>query len=301
MVTPYTNIKSKKDVARMLDNNGNDFVIALCDNISFAMAKIIDFDKEKTFSFNRDAAPIIGLYVKILTFWKQCVEQFKQGNLGIYIAYGRILFEAFVRMVYLINNGDDMCYFYRIASYKNRYKAYKETKDSKEGVDIVRNNKFLYDIKQEGFTIKELEEKMSNVNKNLKTFKDELNDMSNSYLKEKDDLMYNLLYGYSSDAIHSSWGELRQLYLTTDGVGNYFPKIEGEGKEVYHYRVIIPYAKIVTHAIKAFLTYYATKMELKPLQKVITLLIDDIERVIDLTYEKIKDDYNSYPNNFFLN
>lgn len=126
MLTPYTSIKTKQDIIPLL--NDNKFVLSLCDNLTFLMRKSISPNDEDYICCHREQAPILGLYVKIYKFWIECVDVYKRGELGVYIVYERILYEAFTKMVYLIVNGKEALDDFRLTSYKNRINAYNKTK-----------------------------------------------------------------------------------------------------------------------------------------------------------------------------
>lgn len=170
MHTPYTSIKTKQDVIPLLDDN--DFVLSLCDNLTFLMRKSICPNDDDYICCPREQAPILGLYVKIYKFWKECLDVYKRGEFGVYIVYERILYEAFTKMVFLIVNGKEALDDYRLTSYKNRINAYNKTEMKLDGVNLVRNTKLLDDLKADGFTVEDLK---SIHPKNFKTIQNLVN------------------------------------------------------------------------------------------------------------------------------
>ncbi len=243
MHTPYTSIRTKQEVIPLL--NDNVFVLSLCDNLTFLMRKSISPNDKDYICCPREQAPILGLYVKIYKFWKECLDVYKRGEFGVYVVYERILYEAFTKLTYLIVNGKEALYDFRLTSYKNRINAYNKTEKKVDGVNLVRNAKLLDDLKADGFTVDDLK------TIHPKNFKTILNLVDQTYTQEEKDLIYTLEYGLSSDAIHSDWGELRQIHLSDFGNDMMIPNID---ERVYnHYRVILPIAGIITMTIQAFI------------------------------------------------
>ena len=288
MLTPYTSIKNKQDVIPLL--NDNNFVLSLCDNLTFLIRKSISPNDESYICCPREQAPILGLYVKIYKFWIECLDVYKRGEFGVYIVYERILYEAFTKMVYLIVNGKEALDDFRLTSYKNRINVYNKTEKKVDGVNLVRNTKFLDDLKADGFTTEDLK---SIHPKNFKTI---LNLVDQTYTQEEQDLIYTLEYGLSSDAIHSDWGELRQIHLNDIGDGMMVPNID---ERVYnHYRIILPIADIITLAIQAFIPYINKTKAVVIAGDALVSMAEDIQRVLRLIFEHIKDEYENTPDEF---
>lgn len=288
MLTPYTSIKNKQDVIPLL--NDNNFVLSLCDNLTFLIRKSISPNDESYICCPREQAPILGLYVKIYKFWIECLDVYKRGEFGVYIVYERILYEAFTKMVYLIVNGKEALDDFRLTSYKNRINVYNKTEKKVDGVNLVRNTKFLDDLKADGFTTEDLK---SIHPKNFKTI---LNLVDQTYTQEEKDLIYTLEYGLSSDAIHSDWGELRQIHLNDIGDGMMVPNID---ERVYnHYRIILPIADIITLAIQAFIPYINKTKAVVIAGDALVSMAEDIQRVLRLIFEHIKDEYENTPDEF---
>ena len=291
MITPFSNITTVKQIIPLL--NDNKFIITLCDNLSFLMVNTLKVNNDKLISCHKKDAPILGLYVKIYKFWLGCLETFKKKNLGVHIVYCRILYEAFMKLNYLLTEGDTAMRDFRLKSYRKRYEIYKKTKSNGNGVSFVENQKFSDDIAQDGFSLDEIKE----AKKGDKNFKELSMKVScNSFPKETIDLIYDTSYGISSDAIHSDWGELRQLYLNIDDSDFVTPNIEDYSKN--HYRVIIPTATIILQTIKAFISYVNKKEVIIIAGNKILSFVNDIERVFSLISEYVLDEYNSNPDKY---
>ncbi len=290
MLTLYTSIKTKQDVIPFL--NDNNFVLSLCDNLTFLMRKSISPNDDDYISCPRERAPILGLYVKIYKFWKECLDVYKRGELGIYIIYERILYEAFTKMVYLIINGKEALDDFRLTTYKNRIIVYNKTEKNDDGVNLVRNTKLLDDLKADGFTTEDLK---SIIPKNFKTI---LNFVNQTFTQEEKDLIYTLKYGLSSDAIHSDWGELRQIHLNDIGDGMMVPNID---ERVYnHYRIILPIADIISLTIQAFVPYINESKTVVIAGDALVSMAEDIQRVLRLFFEHVKDEYENTPDAFMI-
>lgn len=293
MITPFSNITTVKQVIPLLDDN--KFIIALCDNLSFLMANTLKVNNDKPIACHKKDAPILGLYVKIYKFWLGCLETFKKGNLGVHIVYCRILYEAFMKLSYLLTEGDTAMRDFRLKSYRKRYEIYKKTESKGNGVSFVGNQKFIEDIAQDGFSLEEIR----NTKKKDKNFKEISEKASkDSFSKEEIDLIYDTAYGVSSDAIHSDWEELRQLYLNIDDSGFVTPNIEDD--PYIHYRVIIPTATIITQTIKTFVSYINKGKIVIIAGDNILAVVDDIYRVFSLISEHIFDEYNTNPDKYMM-
>lgn len=288
MLTPYTSIKTKQDVIPLL--NDNNFVLSLCDNLTFLIRKSISPNDESYICCPREQAPILGLYVKIYKFWIECLDVYRRGEFGVYIVYERILYEAFTKMVYLIVNGKEALDDFRLTSYKNRINAYNKTENHVDGVNLVRNTKLLDDLKADGFTIEDLK------TIHPKKFKTILDFVNQTYMREEKDLIYTLEYGFSSDAIHSDWGELRQIHLSDIGDDMMIPNI---GERVYnHYRVILPIADIISMAIQVFIPYINETKAIVIAGDALVSMAEEIRRVFLLIFEHIQDIYEDSPDTF---
>ena len=145
-------------------------------------------------------------------------------------------------------------------------------------------------MKADGFTIEDLK------TIHPKNFKKILNLVDQTYTQEEKDLIYTLGYGLSSDAIHSDWGELRQIHLNDIGDDMMIPNI---GERVYnHYRVILPIADIISMAIPTFVPYINETKAIVIAGKALVSMAEDIRRVLRLIFEHIKDLHKESPDAF---
>lgn len=293
MITPFSNITTVKQVIPLLDDN--KFITTLCDNLSILMTNTLKVDNEKTIACHKDNAPILGLYVKIYKFWLECLETFKKGNLGIHIVYYRILYEAFMKLSYLLKEGDTAMRDFRFKSYRKRYEIYKKTRVKGNGISLVENQKFIDDITQDGFSLDEIKNAKKSDN-NFKVISEKASE--DSFSREEIVLIYDTAYGVSSDAIHSDWGELRQLYLNIDESGFVTPNIEDDS--YIHYRVIIPTATIITQAIKTFVSYINKEKVAIIAGDNLLAVVDDIDRIFSLISEHIFNEYNTSPDKYMM-
>ncbi len=203
MNIPFKSLIAIKDVEPLLDDN-NKLIYPLCDRTLFVISKCIDLDPENDFVFGNNKATIAGLFIKQVKLFKELYEAYKEGKMYLCVILQRIIYEAFIKMEYLIKYGDEAQKTYRSYSYKDRNKFYEEYKTSKEGYLKVRNKKYLYDLEDDGFTIDDIKNsKKSFGGKNFSQLMEEFEDRA----------LYTSLYGMASDPIHSDWGEIRQLYL----------------------------------------------------------------------------------------
>ena len=109
-------------------------------------------------------------------------------------------------------------------------------------------------------------------------------------------MIYTLGYGLSSDAIHSDWGELRQIHLSDIGDNMMIPNI---GERVYnHYRVILPIADIISMAIQTFVPYINETKAVVIVGDALVSMAEEIQRVLRLIFEHVQDVYEDTPDAF---
>ena len=254
------------------------------------MEKSLSPNGKDYISCPRSEAPILGIYVKIYKFWKECLDVYQKGELGVYIVYGRILYEAFTKMTYLTIYKDFALREFRLTSYKNRINAYKKTKNIIDDVNLVRNIKLLDNLNADGFTIEDLKVTSS------KSFKTISELVDKTYTQEEKDLIYTLIYGLSSDAIHSDWGEILQIHLNDNGNGMMTPNINE--KKYNHYRIILPIADIVSQSIKSFISYVNDIKTIIYVGDDLISMAAEIQRILRLIFEHIKDEYEKIPDKY---
>ena len=74
------------------------------------------------------------------------------------IIFQRIIYEAYIKMRYLIKYGEGAQKEYRLCSYNNRYKFYQTYKEDSNPIARIAIEKFKADINNEEFSIEEIEE-----------------------------------------------------------------------------------------------------------------------------------------------
>ena len=232
MVTPFSKFRNIEDIAPLMDKD-EKLLYPLVDNTIFVLNKIIDPYEDQVILLGNNDATVVGLFIKQFKLFKDLYNAYKSGNTHLCMILNRIIYEAFIKMKYLIAHGIEAQKDYRLYSFKNRYNFYKETKDKKDGYSLVRNKKFLLDLEEEGFTLDDLKNlKRSFGGKNMSQLIEEIDGKG----------LYNSLYAMMSDTIHSDWGETRQMYLQKNEDNMYFPKYE---KEEIHGRILVPVVQII--------------------------------------------------------
>lgn len=161
---------------------------------------------------------------------------------------------------------------YRLQSYRNRYNLYKEYKDL-EGYFKVRIEKFLHDLKEDGFEIADCE-------KILKAGRKKKKSMSQLIAEFDNEKLYTSLYGLTSDSIHSDWGDIRQEYISNTDDGHYVPIIPTNK----HFRMLIPLVSLMIDASLAFLKWDKNQSYIS--------VLSEHKRVVNLLNECIFDEYN---------
>ena len=229
MLTPYSNIKTKEDIIEQLKTN-KEFVYSICDNVIYIMKSCIDVDEENYLVFDANQATVLGLFNKQYRLFCHFIECHKSDKIEICLILQRIVYEAFLKMQYLINNGEVAQKQYRVYSYRNRWEVYEHTNNMEitHGYLKVRNSKFLSDLEEEGLSINDI--KSSNKPfPSMPKLIEELEEYD-AKGKENNSIFYKSLFGIPSDSIHSDWGEIRQLYLDKGPTPNkYYVDIDKVG------------------------------------------------------------------------
>lgn len=247
--------------------------------------KIIDPDPDNFILYDPDDATVVGLFVKLHKGLKVLLSAHFSGTLDALWPLIRINYEAYIKMRYLIREGKDAQKEYRLKSYKNRYKMYQKYNDGGNSVTDVFLYKFLNDINDEGFTIKDFGESTSWKAFGGKSFEE---------LMKEFEPAENYLSGYAleSDSIHSDWGDVRQLHLQPSN-GRFFVKIE---PKQYHGRVILACIYLHLQAIESFLNWYKNDFgaEIVFAEELIT----ELKRVSQMLMLHFIDIYKNSPDYF---
>lgn len=282
MYTPFKSLASPSDVASLLDNDSK-LVYPLCDNTLLIISKCVDLDPKNYVRFNNNEATIAGLFIKQVKLFDEFYKAYKNNKLYLCVILQRVIYEAFIKMEYLIQYGDEAQRTFRSYSYKDRNKFYQEYKASENGYFKIRNNKYLDDIADDGFTIDDIKNsKKSFGGKNFSQLVEEFDGRS----------LYTSLYGIASDPIHSDWGDIRQLYLqkTPDKNSYIIPEdISIQG----HFRYLLPMLDIINNsAIK----YIDWELSIVPIyQELIHYknMLTEFRRVYTLIMECIFKEYTN--------
>ena len=250
--------------------------------------KIIDPDPENFIQYDPDDATVVGLFIKLHKGLEVLFNAHNSGSLDAVWPLIRINYEAYIKMKYLIRDGKEAQKEYRLKSYKNRYKMYKEYNDGGNAVTDVFLYKFLNDINDEGFAIKDFENNTSWKAFGGKSFEELLKEFEPAE---------NYLSGYAleSDSIHSDWGDIRQLHLQPCN-GRFVIKIEPER---YHGRVILACIYLQLQASESFLDWYKTDFGAEI--EYAADLIKELKRVSEMLMRHFIDIYKNRPDYFVQN
>lgn len=245
MLTPFESLFTISDVEPLLDDN-NKLVYPLCDSTLFIISKCIDVDPENYAVFDNNQATIAGLFIKQVKLFEEFYEAYKNGKLYLCAILQRIIYEAFIKMEYLIKYGDEAQKTYRSYSYKNQNKFYEEHKTSQDGYFNVRNKKYLSDLEYDGFTIDDIKKlKKSFGGKKFFQLVEEFEDKS----------LYTSLYGMASDSIHSDWGDIRQLYLIKTSEPNSYVIPEDFTMKI-HFRYLLAMLDIINDSAFKYIDWF---------------------------------------------
>ena len=205
MISPFNIFQKPEDVKPYIDDN-EKLILPICDNIVFALGKSLDPLEEDFVSYDRNPATVLGIFVKQYQLFQSFVRASRDCDMSATIIFQRIIYEAYIKMQYLIKYGEDAQKEYRLCSYKNRYKFYQSNIEAHNDIARIAIEKFKADINNEEFSIEDIanaKKKWALGGKNISQLVEEFDQ------KE----IYTSVYGYLSDAIHTDWGETRQLYL----------------------------------------------------------------------------------------
>ena len=285
---PYTNIKTIGDLEGLM-NNDNQFIIPLCKSIATITSKSLDPYDDIFITVDRNHATVIGLLVKILKSYQECVEFYEEEKYEPISLYSRIIYEAFIKMKYLIKYGEKIQNHYRLISYKSRFDFYRKTKEEEgehKNYYWVRNTKFLDALSEDGFTLKDLDAVGKKWNLDGKNFRQLLQEIESEEL-------YTSLYGIGSDSVHSDWGEIRDFHLMGKE-DTMCAKLEYYKP---HYRVIVSLGRIQIDATIAYIEWFEKELESKELSPFLELLLD-LKRVIDIISLDILKTYTDDPQKY---
>ncbi len=288
MLSPYSSIKTIEDVASIMEKDVT-FLGSVVDNVLFVAKRTVDPFPEDYVLFDRNDATVAGLYVKQIKFWEDFYDAYKSKKTHLCVLLSRVLYEAFIKMKYLIKYGEDAQKCYRLYSFKNRYVFYKEAKEyPQNGYTYVRNRKFLLDLKNEGFTVEDLDSSRKSFGgKNMRQLIEEIDDGR----------LYTSLYAMMSDSIHSDWGEIRQMYLRWSEEEEVYCLKE---EEEIHERLLIPLLQIIIESSESYIQWTSHIHVLYDKVSSLLDLLQEMRRVTTLIGNYIMAIYMKKPDEFMV-
>lgn len=284
MITPFAQFRTKEDVSTLLDDD-NKLVLPICHNLILLFNKMLDPDKESYFLVEKEDAPILGLFHKQFRYFKYFVDAYESKNVDICVLLTRIIYEAYVKMRYLIDHPNDISE-YRALAFKPHVNILNNENLANFPQSSVLKKKFEDAMLAEGFS----EDDIISARKypGGKNFRQ----MQELY----EPGMYNPVYSMTSDSIHSGWNEIRQLYLRYDDTRKqYF--VDVDFSQVLHYRQLICMADILIQASLEYFNWIDNKY--KGYIPNLTAIIKEHHRVCRLIYEVIMDTYQNNQEEYY--
>lgn len=284
MITPFSRFREKEDIVSLLDDD-NKLVIPICQNILFLANKMLDPESDSFLAFNKEQAPIVGLYHKQVRYFKYYVEAYQAGNADLCFLLNRIIYEAYIKMRYLMDYPYDVKE-YRALSFKPHINILDNQKLSRTPHTQVLKRKFKSALEMEDLTIDDI--------KNARRCPGGKNFKQMHELYENKDL-YSPIYSMSSDSIHSGWNEIRQLYLRCDKENKQYVA-DVDFHAVLHFRVLITVADIL---IDSSIHYYKWLVVQFPgMLPGILQLWREFKRMCRLISEVVIDTYKNNPDEY---
>ncbi len=154
MITPFSRFREKEDIVSLLDDD-NKLVIPICQNILFLANKMLDPESDSFLAFNKEQAPIVGLYHKQVRYFKYYVEAYQAGNADLCFLLNRIIYEAYIKMRYLMDYPYDVKE-YRALSFKPHINILDNQKLSRTPHTQVLKRKFKSALEMEDLTIDDI-------------------------------------------------------------------------------------------------------------------------------------------------
>ena len=285
MLSPFNIFQKPEDVKPYIDDN-EKLILPICDNIVFALGKILDPFEDDLAVYDRNQGTVIGAFVKQYQLFQSFVRASRNSDMAVTIIFMRIIYEAYIKMRYLIKHGEDAQKEYRLCSYNNRYKFYQTYKEDSNPIARIAIEKFKADINNEEFSIEEIDEayvkkKRAFGGKNISQLVEEFDQ------KET----YTSVYGYLSDSIHTDWGETRQLYLqeTEDASFVYNPQ-----KEIkISARQLVAQAQLMLESSFVLIEWLESVDKKYGIINIMESLLKELQRVLSLIIVNIFEDYKT--------
>ena len=283
MISPFDIFQKPEDVKPYIDDN-EKLILPICDNIVFALGKSLDPLEEDFVSYDRNQATVLGIFVKQYQLFQSFVRASRDCDMSATIIFHRIIYEAYIKMQYLIKYGEDAQKEYRLCSYKNRYKFYQSNIEAPNDIARIAIEKFKADINNEEFSIEDIanaKKKWAFGGKNISQLVEEFDQ------KE----IYTSVYGYLSDSIHTDWGETRQLYLQETEEASFVYDPQKETK--IPARQLVEQAQLLLESSFEF-TKWLESVEMKSdVIGIMESLLKEFQRVLSLIIVNILEDYKT--------
>lgn len=283
MITPFSKFQRKEDVISLLDDDAK-LIYPICENLLFLFHRMIDVRENEFFFVEPSDAPILGLFHKQVRLFGHYIDTYKANNAYICMLLNRVIYEAYIKMRYLIDHPEDIDE-YRALAFKPHLDIIRDNKFTNTPNLNVIKTKFTRDIEIENIT----EEEITKARKNPggKNFRQ----MQELY----ENGLYAPIYSMTSDCIHSGWNEIRQMYLRCDEENKlYFADIEYSAP--LHYRLLLSIASILISSSYSYFNWVNNKYSGSVPD--LTNFIAEHERVCGLINEVILDTYENQPDEF---
>ena len=283
MISPFDIFQKPEDVKPYIDEN-EKLILPICDNIVFALGKSLDPLEEDFVSYDRNQATVLGIFVKQYQLFQSFVRASRDCDMSATIIFQRIIYEAYIKMQYLIKYGEDAQKEYRLCSYKNRYKLYQSNIEAPNDIARIAIEKFKADINNEEFSIEDIanaKKKWAFGGKNISQLVEEFDQ------KE----IYTSVYGYLSDSIHTDWGETRQLYLQETEETSFVYDPQKETK--IPGRQLVEQAQLLLESSFEFIKWLESVEMKSDVIGIMEALLKEFQRVLSLIIVNILEDYKT--------
>ncbi len=278
MTVFYPEISSLSDYQK---SDRENVIKDVCDSLSAIAKRVLDIDGTQCFAVPIEYAPVAGLFNKQRILFSRFCTAYNNQDSEICVLFNRILFETFVKMLYLIDHPDETIN-YRALSFKSHIRIINENGDNP--ISSVLTKKFEIALKHNRLSTDDIKSAHKNIGN--KSFYDLLKE----YMSEK---AYAPLYGLPSDSIHSGWNDIRQYYMFYDDESDKFViATDYHAPLKLHYLIIV--ADLFFDGFRDFLVFLKDKMELVLDDACINILAQ-IRSILDLGIEDTLITYKTNP------
>jgi hypothetical protein len=236
----------------------NDFMnatVEACKNLRILFLFGISLDSiqngKPQDGFTKEQAPIVGLMVRIWKLYDMMCYHVSQNHGEISSMFIRPIYEAYIKVMYLIANPTSYESFIR-TSYKSDIEMYKDLKPKEEegsldqaGTKILRRIESLMD--RDNLDIEEL------LQINHSGWRFDGKDFRTISKEILPDNFYTFIFSNSSSFIHGDWRDIRKSHLAEEN-RRYYPDPETDPVDP---RYILPISIIIIKALSAY-THWAS-------------------------------------------